>query len=386
MKKKTLCGLLSLVMLTGAYPVSAFANEDINILKNSLDFREAEEDMAGDGWEWEENDHTLTLDGFRYAVPTGMLDNKAAIYLPQDSYVEIEGDDNILTGDTAFLTAFSCEGEVNFSGDGKMELNMDSRGSTAFYVENGPISFDDEVEFTIESKGYIVYLKHPKGDEPRVIIEDDAKLIFHKDYHISRNIMLVVKYNDKESDNWLDYAEVVDDWDEDYIHLVARDSEEALEAEKEKEAETAVPEEPAAPEAPSAEEPVKQSEYQIVIGNKAIQKDGYVTYVSDAAPYLSRGYTMLPLRALLSVTDPDLNVKWDAKTRTATVAVNGKTIVIPVDADEYSKGETSHKYYTQPELTEGRLFISLRDWMDLMDIETSQLSWDAKTKTVTMKY
>jgi len=385
MKKKTLCGLLSLMMLTSAYPVSAFAADNVNELKNSLDFRKADEDMQGEGWEWDANDQTLTLENFRYEVPKGSLADKAAIYLPKESYVEIEGEDNFLAIETDSCDAFYCEGEVNFSGSGKMELEMNTRLASAFYVYKGPILFDDEVEFHIESRGYIIYLKHPKGDDPRIIIEDDAKLIFLEEHHHSRNIMLVVKYDDKESGNWLDYAEVYDAWDE-TIHLVARDSDEAIEAEKEKVPETAVPEEPAAPEEPSVEEPVKQNEYQIVIGNKAIKKDGYVTYVSDTAPYLSHGYTMLPLRALLSVTDPDLNVKWDAETRTATAVVNGKTIVIPVDADTYSKGETSHKYYAQPELTEGRLFISLRDWMDLMDIDTSQLLWDAKTQTVTMKY
>ena len=385
MKKKTLCGLLSVVMMLGAFPVSAFAENDLNELKKSLDFRDAEEDMSGEGWEWDANDQLLTLKDFRYEVPKGSLSDKAAIYLPKESYVEIEGEDNYLAIQTDSCDAFYCEGEVTFSGDGKMELEMNTRLASAFYVYKGPILFDDEVEFTIDSKGYIVYMKHPKGDDPRIIIEDEAKLIFLEEHHRSRNIMLIVKYDENESDNWLDYAEVYDDWDE-TVHLVAKDSEEAMEAKKEETPDVSVPEEPAAPE-----EPVKQSTYQITIGNKAIKKDGYVTYVSDAKPYLSHGYTMLPLRALLNVTGSDTEIAWDAVTKTVTVRQNSdaqytKTAYIVIGDSKITTPDGKMDVYTPAELQSSRAFVSLRDWMNILsalDMPASDLSWDPKTQTVT---
>ena len=387
MKKKTLCGLLAAMMFIGAYPVSAFADDSLHKLTESLDFREEDRDLQGDGWFWDAENLILTLKDFCYSVSERHLAEKAAIYLPDESFVEIEGENNILETNSYDCHAFYCDGEVNFCGDGKIELSTNGYRSSSFFVKHGQILFDDELEITITEGGYIIYLERAKGDDPVISIQDKAKIIFEKDEFISRNILVTYATNVDRSPNWLDYAEITDDWDNDYMHLVAKDSDEVKEAEKDK-----TPVEPAAPETPSAEEnipeePVKQSEYQITIGNKAIKKDGYVTYISDAEPYLSHsGYTMLPLRALLNVTYPDLEVKWDAKTKTATAAVNGEQLTIPVTANIYTKGETEYRYFVMPELTDGRLFISLRDWMDLMGLDSSQLSWDAKTKTVTMKY
>ena len=44
------------------------------------------------------------------------------------------------------------------------------------------------------------------------------------------------------------------------------------------------------------------------------------------------------------------------------------------------------KLSTPAETVNGRLFVSLRDWMSIMEIDGSQLSWNPETKTVTLKY
>ena len=37
-------------------------------------------------------------------------------------------------------------------------------------------------------------------------------------------------------------------------------------------------------------------------------------------------------------------------------------------------------------MKDGRLFVSLRDWMSIMEIEGTQLDWNSATKTVTLRY
>lgn len=96
MNKRMLCGVLSAAVLVGACPATALAEESVNSLRTALDFRNVKEDKEGDGWYWDANGQTLKLDGFRYSVPSDKLESSAAIYLPDESYVEIEGDNNFL--------------------------------------------------------------------------------------------------------------------------------------------------------------------------------------------------------------------------------------------------------------------------------------------------
>lgn len=379
MKKRILCGVLSTAVLLGAFPLTAFAEDaPIHTLDTKeMDFREVNEDKQGEGWYWDANGQTLKLDGFRYSVPSGKLEESAAIYLPKESYVEIIGDDNLLETKSFHCDAFYCEGEVNFYGDGSLTLALDSFGANAIYVEKGPILFDDEVEITFESDGYLIYLKDAKGKEPLISVQDDAKLRFEAAEHKDRNILLTKKSSTNTSANWLDYAEVEDDWDKDYMTLVAKDK--AAKPEKEDPEESETPEEP--------EETEKTSEYQIVIGKADILKDGTVAYTSDVLPYLNQdGYTMLPLRALLQVSDPDQKVTWNNGTKSAHTFIGQDFVSIRSGDPTYTKASEKITLYTPAETKDGRLFVSLRDWMKIMEIDVSQMNWDPVTKTVTMRY
>ena len=375
MNKKAICGLLTTAVLFGTCPMTALAAESLNTLDTDImDFRNAEEDREGDGWYWDANGLTLTLENFYYEVPEGKLEEKAAIYLPDEAYVEIEGEDNVLNILSYHCDAFYCEGEVNFYGDGELEITQDSSGARAIFVEKGPLLIDDEVEITVESKGYLIYLDNARGDKALISIKDDAKLIFNKDDHKERNILLVKKSSVQTSSKWLDYAEVEDEWDDDYINLVARKT--VIAPEKEEQ-----PAEPAEPKTPAL------NEYKIVIGKADILKNGEVSYTADVVPYLNKdGYTMLPLRALLEVSNPEQNVNWNNGTKSAHTFVNNKLVSIKPGEATYTKVTEAVKMYTPAETVNGRLFVSLRDWMSIMEIDVSQLDWDAKTKTVTMTY
>ena len=376
MNKKVLCSVLSAAILFGTCPMTAFAEEPLHTLNTDImDFRNAEEDRKGDGWYWDANDLTLTLENFYYEVPEGELEEKAAIYLPDEAYVEIEGKDNVLDIHSYRCDAFYCEGEVNFYGDGELEITLDSSGADAIFVKKGPLLIDDEVEITVESKGYVIYLDNARGDKTLISIQDDAKLIFNKKDHKDRNIVLVKKSGVKTSSNWLDYAEADDEWDDDYINLVARKAVTKPETE-----------EPAQDEDTSAES-AALNEYKIIIGAKKILKNGEVSYTADVAPYLNKdGYTMLPLRALLEVSNPEQVVNWNNGTKSAHTFVNNKLVSIKPGEATYTKALDKIVLSTPAETVNGRLFVSLRDWMSIMEIDGSQLNWDAATKTVTLTY
>lgn len=374
MNKKLLCGVLSTAVLFGACPATALAEEPLNELRDSLDFRNAEDDLQGDGWYWDANDLTLTLEDFRYYVPQDRLEEKAAIYLPDESYVEIEGDNNVLETRSYHCNAFYCDGEVNFYGDGELEINTKSSGASAFYVYEGPILFDDEVVINVESeRGYIIYLKYAKGDKALISIQDEAKISFNKEDHDNHNITLVKKSGAKTYSSWLDYAEEKDEWDDEYINLVARPA--VVEPEKETPAESTEP-----------EETTSVNEYQITIGKTDIVKNGEVSYTADVSPYLKNGYTMLPLRALLEVSNPEQQVNWNNGTKSAHTFVNNKLVSIKPGEATYTKALENIALCTPAETVNGRLFVSLRDWMSIMEIDSTQLSWNPETKTVTLKY
>ena len=90
MNKKVLCSTLTAAILFGVCPATALAEESLHTLDTDImDFRNAEEDREGDGWYWDANGLTLTLEDFRYTVPEGKLEESAAIYLPDESYGNI---------------------------------------------------------------------------------------------------------------------------------------------------------------------------------------------------------------------------------------------------------------------------------------------------------
>ena len=372
MKKKILCGLLTTAMLLGACPAAVFAADKIN-LNESLDFRAQTEDISGDGWSWDASELTLTLEDFRYTVPADKLHESAAIYLPDEAFVEIEGEDNVLDLKSYHCSAFHCEGEVIFYGDGKMEISLENYGSDAIYVEKGPIEISDEVEITIESRGYLIYLNNAKGNKPLISVQDDAKLVFKKEDHENRNILLVKKSGVDTSPNWLDFTEEEYEWDENYIQLVAAKT-------------VTTPEKDETVQKPEESSPVL-NEYKIVVGNANIVKNGAVSYTADVVPYLNKdGYTMLPLRALLEVSNPEQKVTWNNGTKSAHTFVNNKLVSIRPGETVYTKETESIRLRTPAETVNGRLFVSLRDWMSIMEIDVSAMDWNGAAKTVTLKY
>ena len=373
MNKKAFCGILTAAILCTAYAPAAFAEEDsLQTLTEALDFRNVGEDrVAEDGsWEWDAGSHVLTLKHLRVQVPVGKLDEKAAIILPEDSVLDVEGTENRIETQSVHCSAVSCEGDLFVSGDGSLEIKTRSYGAAAFYSEKGPIVFDEKVEISVDPEGYVIYVNDAKGQGAAVSVQDDARV----SYSDSSRDYDVIIIHDKEivkNKQWVDYAKTHDTASR-TITLTAKDKASV---------EAAQPAEDAA-----ETETMPTAGYQISVGSREIQKDGVTVYTADAAPYLRDGYTMLPLRALLEVTNPDLELKWNPATKTVYAFIENRMLTVKVGEGFYQKAAQKTPLATPAEIQDGRVFISLRDWMSMMGLETSQMEWNSETKTVTLRY
>lgn len=377
MKKKSICGILIAAMLCSLCPSAAFAAEtSLKTIEKPLDFRNATENQeASDGtWEWNAGSQTLTLYDLRVEVPVGKLEEKAVIMLPAESTLEIEGSHNKIYSKGFHCSAVYCEGDLYVSGDGYLEVKTESYGAAAFYVKQGPLVFEEKVQIDVDPAGYIIYMEYVKGKDAVLTVQDDAVITF-PDSSVDRNITLTHRKTVEYTRNWLNYAEI-HDLDSRTVSLVDVSKKPVK---NQKPVETPI-EEPTAPAEPA------KSEYQITIGNPELLKDGAVGYTADVAPYLSNGFTMLPLRALLEISNPDLEIKWNSIDQSVYTYVDQRRISIKLGDDFYQKVTTRIPLSTPAEMKDGRIFISLRDWMNIMELEESQLDWNSETKTVTLTY
>ena len=376
MNKKYLCGVLSATVLMGACPTAAFA-EDIT---KALDFRNVTENQTGNGWAWDANSQTLTLENFSVTVQKGNLEERAAIYLPEESTVLVNGDNNEIITHAYDCDAIYCEGELAFEGKGTLKITTDSYSASAIYAVRGPVTFYDDVEIATEPEGYAIYVENAKGQNPVISVQDDAKVTFPKEDEKRTTVLITKKSSVKQGENWLDFAKSYDTFD-DTVEMVAK-SKVTTDDSKADDTKT----DGSQTDTTKPEETKTTNEYQLTIGKADILKNGAVSYTADVSPYISNGYTMLPLRALLAVSNPEQEVKWSATENAAYTYVNNKLTMITPNAATYKKGIETIKLSTPAEMKNGRLFVSLRDWMSIMEIDGTQLNWDNDTKTVTLKY
>ena len=370
MNQKYLCGVLSAAVLLGAYPNTVFAAD----LTEALDFRNATESLTGDGWSWDANSLTLTLENFSVTVQKGNLEERAAIYLPEESTVRVNGDQNEITTYAYDCDAIYCEGELDFDGRGTLKIKTESYPANAIYAVQGPVSFYDSVKIITEPEGYAIYVENAKGQDPVISVQDDAKVSFPKEDEKRTTVLITKKSSVKQGENWLDFTKSYDEFD-DTVELIAKTTpskeETKTDAAKTDEAKT--------------DEAKTVNEYRLTIGSNDILKNGAVSYSADVAPYIKDGYTMLPLRALLAISAPEQTISWDAAKRMASTVVNGKSVLLTPDAATYQKGDETVTLFTPITLQNGRLFLSLRDWLTVMEQDASSLTWDAEAKTVTLK-
>ena len=368
MNKKLICGLLSATILAGTFPMTALAADTaLPKMKDGLDLRNQSTDISGTNWDWNADDLTLTLNGFRVTVPVFEMEEEPLFCLPDDSTVVIEGEDNLIETYSYHADVFYCEGELLICGNGKLKIVTGTYGTNAIFCKGGPLTIEDSAEITVDPEGHVIYIERAKGRRPIINILDEAKVIFPEEDADEHTVLVTHSSNVTPGNNWLNFSMESDEFDE-TITMKAK-TEESV-----KEEEPVIPEEPA------------KDEYQITIGSPAIVKNGEVSYTADVSPYLKNGYTMLPLRALLEVSNPDLQVNWNNGTKSAHTFIDNKLVMITPGEPTYTKVTEKIELSTPAETVNGRLFVSLRDWMNIMEIEDSQLEWNPETKTVTLTY
>jgi fibronectin type III domain len=134
-------------MTLTAVPLSAFAEGEAhthdgesNVITTPLDFREKTADESGDGWSWDHDTKTLTLNGVNIQATTeeNMM---SVVTVPDGTKIVLNGENTIvqtdtLESDTYVLSAVNnkevnCDGTMTISGDGVLNAENRSTDSMA---------------------------------------------------------------------------------------------------------------------------------------------------------------------------------------------------------------------------------------------------------------
>ncbi|MDK7755444.1 stalk domain-containing protein, partial [Peptoniphilus harei] len=130
---------------------------------------------------------------------------------------------------------------------------------------------------------------------------------------------------------------------------------------------------------------INEFQYEVV-------RNGIVTKrLMDVTPVLKNGRTMLPLRYVAEALQAD--VKWDAKTRTATFTKDGLTASIQIDSDEIvlSNGKTV-KMDSKPLNINNRILVSVTNVANVFgltngntkDKADQDIEWEQQDKSATI--
>ena len=151
MKKKfvrLISAVLSAAMTLTAVPLSAFAEGEVQehihetagngstVITEKLDFASKTTDESGNGWSWDYDTKTLTLDGVNIQATT---DSKSVVTVPDGTEIVLNGNNTIVQtdtdeSDTYVLSAVNtnttnCDGTMTISGDGV--LNAENRSTSS---------------------------------------------------------------------------------------------------------------------------------------------------------------------------------------------------------------------------------------------------------------
>ncbi len=97
-------------------------------------------------------------------------------------------------------------------------------------------------------------------------------------------------------------------------------------------------------------------------------------------PAQTKGYTMLPLRAILEATGGTL--KYDANTKKITITRGGDTVVLTLDSKTAVVNGANRTLGAAPYATNGRTMVHIRT----LELFGMRVDWDSKTNKVTVNY
>ena len=118
----------------------------------------------------------------------------------------------------------------------------------------------------------------------------------------------------------------------------------------------------------------------LAIGQRSMQVNG-MPVALDAAPFIKDGRTLLPIRALIETLGG--TVQWNAQTKTATVALGSRTMVLTVGSTKALVNGSPVTLDVAPMIVKGRTFLPLRAVAENLGLD---LAWDAASQTISFTY
>jgi hypothetical protein len=112
------------------------------------------------------------------------------------------------------------------------------------------------------------------------------------------------------------------------------------------------------------------------IGQNSFFQDGQ-SYDTDAAPFISSGRTLVPVRYLADALGATTN--WDATTQKVTINKGGATIELTINSTTITTNGISSQMDAAPLLVNGRTFLPARDIAEALGYT---VEWDAAAQTV----
>lgn len=118
----------------------------------------------------------------------------------------------------------------------------------------------------------------------------------------------------------------------------------------------------------------------LTIGSADMEVNG-MTHKLDAAPFIKDGRTLLPIRALIEALGG--SVEWNATTKTATVMLGSRTIVLTIGSTTALVNGKAITLDVAPMIVKGRTFLPLRAVAENVGLD---LAWEPVSRTISFTY
>jgi hypothetical protein len=118
----------------------------------------------------------------------------------------------------------------------------------------------------------------------------------------------------------------------------------------------------------------------LTIGSADMEVNG-MTRKLDAAPFIKDGRTLLPIRSLIEALGG--SVEWNATTKTATVMLCSRTIVLTIGSTTALVNGKAITLDVAPMIVKGRTFLPLRAVAENVGLD---LAWEPVSRTISFTY
>jgi hypothetical protein len=118
----------------------------------------------------------------------------------------------------------------------------------------------------------------------------------------------------------------------------------------------------------------------LTIGKAEMDVNG-MPVAMDAAPFIKDGRTLLPIRALIEALGG--TVEWNASTKTATVMLGSRTVVLTIGSKTALVGGKPVALDVAPMIVKGRTFLPLRAVAENVGLD---LAWEPVSQTISFTY